>query len=221
MVMLIRRYVADKGKKVIEPIQVSAITQRYREEQDHLAAFVKENFQIAGVVRSASRTSTPSTKTGASQLGQDEAGSDDDHGHEVEGYRYEGTRRCGERASFTPRLQELGTYGRLNTFFRFTSCNNHEVFRHFKKGFQAPQSKIAGAAYITVAAYITLLALFRGQPLLMVSIVPITFSTIFTMYALNCMVLRNVHGVRMAHCNPHDFDARVYSRICNWCIDVR
>jgi P4 family phage/plasmid primase-like protien len=47
MVMLIRRYVADKGKKVIEPIQVSAITQRYREEQDHLAAFVKENFQIA------------------------------------------------------------------------------------------------------------------------------------------------------------------------------
>jgi hypothetical protein len=36
MVMLIRRYVADKGKKVIEPIQVSAITQRYREEQDHL-----------------------------------------------------------------------------------------------------------------------------------------------------------------------------------------
>jgi phage/plasmid-associated DNA primase len=65
MVMLIRRYVADKGKKVIEPIQVSAITQRYREEQDHLAAFVKENFQIAEVVRSASRTSTPSTKTGA------------------------------------------------------------------------------------------------------------------------------------------------------------
>jgi ribosomal protein S15P/S13E len=41
MVMLIRRYVADKGKKVIEPIQVSAITQRYREEQDHLAAFAR------------------------------------------------------------------------------------------------------------------------------------------------------------------------------------
>jgi hypothetical protein len=72
------------------------------------------------------------------QLGQDEAGSDDDHGHE-EGYRYEGTRR-GERASFTPRLQELGTYGRLNTFFRFTSCNT-AVFRHFKKRFQKPQPK--------------------------------------------------------------------------------
>jgi hypothetical protein len=57
-----------------------------------------------------------------------------------------------------------------------------------KKVFKAPQSKIAGAAYMAVAAYITLLALFRRQPLLMVSIVPITFSTIFTMYALNCMV---------------------------------
>jgi P4 family phage/plasmid primase-like protien len=47
MIMLIRRYIADKGKKVVEPLQVSAITQRYREEQDHLAAFVKENFQKA------------------------------------------------------------------------------------------------------------------------------------------------------------------------------
>jgi hypothetical protein len=114
MVMLIRRYVADKGKKVIEPIQVSAITQRYREEQDHLAAFVKENFQIAEVVRSASRTSTPSTKTGASQLGQDEAGSDDDHG-QVEGYRYEGTHGW-EACLFYATFTELGTYGRLNTF---------------------------------------------------------------------------------------------------------
>jgi hypothetical protein len=49
------------------------------------------------------------------ELGQDEAGSDDDHGHEVEGYRYEGTRRV-ESVPLTPRLQELGTYGRLNTF---------------------------------------------------------------------------------------------------------
>jgi hypothetical protein len=47
-------------------------------------------------------------------------------------------------------------------------------FRHFKESFKAPQSKIAGAAYMAVA-YITLLALFRRQPLLMVSIVPITF----------------------------------------------
>lgn len=47
MIMLIKQYVQDKGQKVIEPAQVSAITQRYREEQDHLAAFVKETFQRA------------------------------------------------------------------------------------------------------------------------------------------------------------------------------
>ena len=53
---------------------------------------------------------------------------------------------------------------------------------------KAPQSKVTGVAYLLVATYITLLAVFRGQPLLTASIVPITFSTIFTMYALNCMV---------------------------------
>jgi hypothetical protein len=206
MVMLIRRYVADKGKKVIEPIQVSAITQRYREEQDHLAAFVKENFQIAGVVRSAS--GRPRHLQRLVQVNLAKMKPDQMMTMVTKLKATDMNPTVWRRASFTPRLQELGTYGRLNTFFRFTSCNNHEVFRHFKKGFQAPQSKIAGAAYITVAAYITLLALFRGQPLLMVSIVPITFSTIFTMYALNCMVLRNTVGV--AHCNPHDFDALWY-----------
>jgi P4 family phage/plasmid primase-like protien len=47
MMNLVARFIADRGVKVVEPAQVSAITQRYREEQDILAAFVKESFQEA------------------------------------------------------------------------------------------------------------------------------------------------------------------------------
>jgi hypothetical protein len=56
------------------------------------------------------------------------------------------------------------------------------------KFFKAPQSKLAGYSYLAVVAYITLLTVYRRQSLLMASVVPITFSTLFTMYTLNCMV---------------------------------
>jgi P4 family phage/plasmid primase-like protien len=45
IMMLTKRCVADRGKKLVEPPEVLAVTERYRAEQDTLTAFIVEHLQ--------------------------------------------------------------------------------------------------------------------------------------------------------------------------------
>jgi phage/plasmid-associated DNA primase len=45
MMMLVKRCVEDQGKKLVEPPEVLAVTEKYRAEQDMLSAFIAEHLQ--------------------------------------------------------------------------------------------------------------------------------------------------------------------------------
>lgn len=53
---------------------------------------------------------------------------------------------------------------------------------------KAPQSKALAYAYAATVVYLVSLAVMRRQQALAYSIVPLTISTLFTMYVLNCLV---------------------------------
>jgi hypothetical protein len=55
MMMLVKRCVEDQGKKLVEPPEVLAVTEKYRAEQDMLSAFIAEHLQRNESGRSAVR----------------------------------------------------------------------------------------------------------------------------------------------------------------------
>jgi heme exporter protein D len=57
-----------------------------------------------------------------------------------------------------------------------------------EKFLKAPQSKLVSLVYGAVVLYVVSLAVVRDQAALASVLVPVTVSTLFTMYAVNCMV---------------------------------
>jgi P4 family phage/plasmid primase-like protien len=120
MMMLVKRCVEDQGKKLVEPPEVLAVTEKYRAEQDMLSAFIAEHLQrnesgrlavreLFGVFKDWSRTMAVGkprpeqigsmvTKFKATALGEPEGEPDTPvHRHVYVGWSF-----IPEEAGFTP-----------------------------------------------------------------------------------------------------------------------